>query len=58
MPHFHVAVRSTAYVRAEFDIAAPTQREADVIAIETARAGDALWKYDGLVEDAPIEVDR
>lgn len=58
MPQFHVTLRSMANVRAEFDIHAGTQEKAEALAVEDANSGNALWRYDGLAEDAPIEVDR
>ena len=57
MPHFHVVFRSEAWVKAEFDLPADSQEEANQKALRDANAGNALWRYDGLVEDAPIEVD-
>ena len=55
MPQFHVVVSSVAYVRAEFDISAASLEEAEEKALESARSGNALWRYAGLSEDAPIE---
>jgi hypothetical protein len=57
MPNFHVVLRSTARGKAECDLPAKFQEEADQKALLDAKAGNALWRYDGLVEDAPIEVD-
>jgi hypothetical protein len=57
MPTFHVALRSSAWVKAEFDLPAATQEEANQKALLEANSGNALRRYDGLVEDAPIEVD-
>ena len=56
MPSFHVCLTATAHVEAEFDVDAPSQEQANRIALADAEAGNALWKYDGLVEDASIEV--
>ena len=58
MPQFHVVVSSVAYVRAEFDISAASLEDAEEKALVSARSGNALWIYDGLSEDAPIEVEE
>ena len=57
MPHFHVVLSSLAHVKAEFDLMEPSQEEANRKALADANAGNALWRYNGLVEDAEIEVD-
>jgi len=46
MPQFHVVVSSVADVRAEFDISAASREEAEEKALESARSGNALWRYD------------
>lgn len=56
MPHFHVTLHSTAHVKAEFDISAPSREEAEDSALQSAESGNALWRYEGLAEDTPIEV--
>jgi hypothetical protein len=57
MPHFHVVLSSLAHVKPEFDLMEPSQEEANRKALADANAGNALWRYNGLVEDAEIEVD-
>ena len=58
MPQFHVVVSSVANIRAEFDVSAVSLEEAREKALESARSGNALWRYYGLPEDALIEVEE
>ena len=58
MPHFHVIVQSKAHVRADFDIYAASLEDVEISALESAGSGDVLWRYDGLVEDAEIEIEK
>jgi hypothetical protein len=56
MTTFRIKVQTEALVTAYIDVEAATEDDATDKAAEQAReqSGDLVWKYDGLIEDAPI----
>jgi hypothetical protein len=56
MTTFRIKVQTEALVTAYIEIEATTEEAALDKAADQAReeCGDLVWKYDGLIEDAPI----
>ena len=57
MPRFQVAASADAIMRASTYVEADTQEEAEIAAKEFFESGDAIWNYDGVLDET-IEVER
>ena len=57
MPRFQVTASAEAIMRSSTHVECNTQEEAEVAAKEFFESGEAIWNYDGVLDET-IEVER